>query len=248
MLESPSRTLMSSGRDEPVADGGSAGHSRFAYVLLASLQQIEENTFTAGYLFQTYVQQAGGGGIGLEQGPQKSPIMNSGHQWGDFVFARKAGFKPIIGLDQPHTGNNGDTADTEPSRTDHGKGRTDSGNPDDHPGGVEADREAIKIKDVLNKYADAYNMRDADALGQIWPGLPAKTRENIDNAFKSASSISMTLRVTTPVISADGQSATVRAQFTQLYTPRGGSPQPQNGDNTFTLRKKNGIWTITDKK
>ena len=38
MLGSPSRTLMSSGRDEPVADNGSAGHSKFAYALLKSLQ------------------------------------------------------------------------------------------------------------------------------------------------------------------------------------------------------------------
>src|SRR5262249_35801253 len=196
MLESPSRTLMSSGRDEPVADDGSAGHSRFAYVLLASLQQIQEDTFTAGYLFQTYVQQAVGGELGSEQVPQYSPIMNSGHQWGDFVFSRKAGFKPIIALDQGHTGNNGDTDGTEPSRNDHGKGRPDSGNPDSHPGGVDADREAIK--DVLHKYAEAFKARDADALKQVWPGLPYA---KLDNSFKLARSISMTLEPETPTIS-----------------------------------------------
>jgi uncharacterized caspase-like protein len=247
MLESPSRTLMSSGRDEPVADDGSAGHSRFAYVLLASMQQIQEDTFTAGYLFQTYVQQAVGGELGSEQVPQYSPIMNSGHQWGDFVFSRKPGFKPIIGLDQGHAGNNGDTTGTDSSNTDDGRHRTDGDHPPDNHSTGDAD--ADRIKDVLNRYADAYNMRDAGILGQIWPGLPARTRTTLDNAFKSASSISMSLRVATPAVSPDGQSATARAQFTEIYTPRdGGAQPPRSGDLTFTLRKKNGNWTITDIK
>ena len=247
MLESPSRTLMSSGRDEPVADDGSAGHSRFAYVLLASLQQIQEDTFTAGYLFQTYVQQAVGGELGSEQVPQYSPIMNSGHQWGDFVFSRKAGFKPIIGLDG-HAGNNGDASGTDPSNTDDGRHRTDGDHlPDNHHSTGDADSDQEAIRNVLNRYSDAYNTRDASVLGQIWPGLPARTRTTLDNAFKSASSINMTLRVATPAV--DGQSATARAQFTELYTPRDGSAQPaRSGDLTFTLRKKNGIWTITDIK
>jgi len=41
MMSSKSRNLMSSGADEPVADGGTAGHSVFAGALLASLHQMD---------------------------------------------------------------------------------------------------------------------------------------------------------------------------------------------------------------
>jgi TonB family protein len=86
MMGSPSRTLMSSGRDEPVADNGSGGHSKFAYALLKSLQLIDQDEFTAGYLFQNYIQTWVAGSS--EQVPQYTIIPNSGHAFGDFVFSR----------------------------------------------------------------------------------------------------------------------------------------------------------------
>jgi len=86
MMESPSRTLMSSGRDEPVADNGSEGHSKFAYALLKSLQRIDQDEFTAGYLFQNYIQTWVAGSS--DQVPQYTIIPNSGHAFGDFVFSR----------------------------------------------------------------------------------------------------------------------------------------------------------------
>ena len=42
---------MSSGGDEPVADNGAPGHSIFAWAILKSLRQIEEDTFTGEDLF-----------------------------------------------------------------------------------------------------------------------------------------------------------------------------------------------------
>jgi hypothetical protein len=96
MLSSPSRTLMSSGRDEPVADNGCDGHSKFACALLKSLQVIDQEEFTAGYLFQNYIQISVAGTS--EQVPQYSVIPNSGHEYGDFVFSRKVtGLGPLPG-------------------------------------------------------------------------------------------------------------------------------------------------------
>jgi hypothetical protein len=86
LLESPSRTLMASGRDEPVADDGKDGHSIFAYALIESLIQIEEQEFTALELFERYVQPVVAGGS--EQVPQYNVIQNSGHEHGEFVFSR----------------------------------------------------------------------------------------------------------------------------------------------------------------
>jgi hypothetical protein len=109
MLESMSRTLMASGRDEPVADSGSGGHSKFAYVLLESLQRIDQKEFTAGYLFQNYVQTWVGGSS--NQVPQYSVIPDSGHAYGDFVFSRSGKVEPAglidkLPLDTPPKKNN----------------------------------------------------------------------------------------------------------------------------------------------
>jgi TPR repeat protein len=89
MLTSRSRTLMASGGDEPVSDGGPDGHSVFAYAVLHSLQQTSEPVFTASDLFYGSVRQQVAGRS--SQLPQYSIIRNSSHDDGDFVFTRKVG-------------------------------------------------------------------------------------------------------------------------------------------------------------
>ena len=86
MLTSRSRTLMASGGDEPVSDGGPDGHSVFAYAVLRSLQQTGEAVFTASDLFYGSVRQQVAGRS--SQLPQYSIIRNSSHDDGDFVFTR----------------------------------------------------------------------------------------------------------------------------------------------------------------
>jgi tetratricopeptide (TPR) repeat protein len=89
MLKSKSRNLMSSGGDEPVADSGAPGHSVFAWAILESLRQMEDDNFTAADLFQRFIQPGVGGRS--DQLPQYSLIRNSGHEYGDFVFSRSSG-------------------------------------------------------------------------------------------------------------------------------------------------------------
>ncbi len=86
-LKSKSRTLMSSGGDEPVADSGAPGHSVFAGVILDSLREMEEDNFTAAYLVERFIKPRVGGRS--DQLPQYSVILNSGHDGGDFVFSRQ---------------------------------------------------------------------------------------------------------------------------------------------------------------
>jgi hypothetical protein len=88
MLASKSRTLMASGGNEPVSDTGSAGHSVFASALLAALQKIDQDAFTAGDLFHNFIEQQVAGRS--DQVPRYSLIRNSNHDDGDFVFTRKA--------------------------------------------------------------------------------------------------------------------------------------------------------------
>jgi hypothetical protein len=86
MMEKPSRTLMASGGNEPVADGGGSGHSVFASAFLKALKETEKNIFTAEELFH------GRGSVKemvagkSDQVPEYNTIKNSGHDGGDFVF------------------------------------------------------------------------------------------------------------------------------------------------------------------
>lgn len=86
MLKARSRTLLSSGGDEPVADNGQDGHSVFAYALLQALQRKDDPLFTASDLFYTSVRQQVAGRS--EQLPQYAIIRNSNSDDGDFVFRR----------------------------------------------------------------------------------------------------------------------------------------------------------------
>ena len=87
MLSSKSRNLMSSGGDEPVADSGAPGHSVFAWAVLQSLRQMNDDEFTAADVFYNFIQPRVGGKS--EQLPQYSWIRNSGHDAGDFIFVRQ---------------------------------------------------------------------------------------------------------------------------------------------------------------
>ncbi|HLL70596.1 MAG TPA: caspase family protein [Pyrinomonadaceae bacterium] len=87
MMAGKSRTLMASGGDEPVADGGGGGrHSVFASALLRGLREMEKDQFTAAELFRTYVEESVAGRA--RQTPEYNPLRNSGHESGDFVFVR----------------------------------------------------------------------------------------------------------------------------------------------------------------
>jgi hypothetical protein len=86
-----SRTLMASGGNEPVADGGGDGHSVFARVFLTGLTKMERNSFTGAELFRDFVQERVAGKA--DQTPEYNPLRNSGHESGDFVFVRKQAAK-----------------------------------------------------------------------------------------------------------------------------------------------------------
>jgi hypothetical protein len=51
MLSARSRTLMASGGNEPVTDGGGSGHSVFADAVLGGLNAITRESFSAEELF-----------------------------------------------------------------------------------------------------------------------------------------------------------------------------------------------------
>lgn len=87
LQEKPSRVLIASGGNEPVADAGGKGHSIFAEVLIAALKNPERPTFTAGEMLTNRIREAVAGRA--EQTPEYKIIRNSGHDSGDFIFVRK---------------------------------------------------------------------------------------------------------------------------------------------------------------
>ena len=88
VLSETSRTILSSGGDEPVADAGGNGHSIFAQALLDGLTQMDDNRFTAGDLYETYVKRKVAGRS--DQDPHYFPVARSGDSGGDFVFFRQS--------------------------------------------------------------------------------------------------------------------------------------------------------------
>ncbi|HEX8070302.1 MAG TPA: caspase family protein [Pyrinomonadaceae bacterium] len=101
MAAGHSRTLMASGGNEPVADGGGGGHSVFAGALLRGLAQMERPQFTATELFRDFVEQSVAGRA--QQTPEYNPLRNSGHEAGDFVFV-KTGAQGVATTTQPQGG------------------------------------------------------------------------------------------------------------------------------------------------
>ncbi len=87
MKKRSSRTLMASGGNEPVADGGGEGHSIFARAFINALSNPEHKEFTAEQLFYDQIKERVAGSA--EQVPEYNIIKNSGHEGGDFVFIQK---------------------------------------------------------------------------------------------------------------------------------------------------------------
>ncbi|MCL5978219.1 MAG: SUMF1/EgtB/PvdO family nonheme iron enzyme [Nitrospirae bacterium] len=85
MAERPSRTLMASGGNEPVADSGGGKHSVFAAAFLKALNEAtDKGAFTAEELFHGRVKEIVAGKS--DQVPEYNNVKNSGHEGGDFVF------------------------------------------------------------------------------------------------------------------------------------------------------------------
>ena len=87
MSQRGSRTLMASGGNEPVSDGGGGDHSIFAQSLINGLQQTSQKIFTAEELFSRHIKESVAGKS--DQVPEYSIIRNSGHDGGDFIFIKQ---------------------------------------------------------------------------------------------------------------------------------------------------------------
>ncbi len=83
----PSRTVLTSGGEQPVLDAGGGGHSIFARVFMQILREndkVLDGTALYGALFDPVRQTAAK--YKVSQEPRYSQIVDAGHLNGEFLF------------------------------------------------------------------------------------------------------------------------------------------------------------------
>jgi hypothetical protein len=103
--------------------------------------------------------------------------------------------------------------------------------------------ESTAVRDVIGKYAQAFDDKNADALRQIWPGMGEKYAE-YKKSFDNAKAQHLDVTIQTVQISDDRQQATVATSVTTNYTPKGSKVMKRSDQAQFDLVKQNGTWVI----
>jgi serine/threonine-protein kinase len=105
-------------------------------------------------------------------------------------------------------------------------------------------------RDVINRYEQAFQQRNIDAVRAIWPGIDKKKYDKLKNTFDRE--IALHVRVQIEVqrmdvaIGPGGQRATITALVVQRHMPEGGAPRSRQDETVFQLSKTNGIWVISN--
>jgi len=102
------------------------------------------------------------------------------------------------------------------------------------------------VRAVIQKYVQAFDQKDADALRQIWPNM-GPLYAKYKRSFEVASSIREQLDIESVDLSGDGTKAVVKGQITQDFTPKGDKTKRVKNATVFHLAKSNsGTWVIID--
>ena len=98
---------------------------------------------------------------------------------------------------------------------------------------------------MIQRYLDAFEHRDADALQQVWPKMGDRY-SRFKTSFATASSIRMKLDSEQIDIAAGGDTAVATTVIAQDYTAKGQSTRSIRDRTVFKLSKSNGTWRIDD--
>lgn len=99
---------------------------------------------------------------------------------------------------------------------------------------------------AVQRYADAFERRDVDALRQVWPTMPPADYGKFKSSFSVASGIQLQVANEKVELGADGATAIVNADITRSYTPKGDKPLVSRDHTVFHLVKSKGAWVIKD--
>jgi hypothetical protein len=111
------------------------------------------------------------------------------------------------------------------------------------PPAVDFQEVRSEVRSVIQRYIDAFEHRDADALQQVWPTLGDRYSK-YKNSFASASSIRMKLQTEQIDIAPDAATAVATTVIAQDYTPKGQRTRSIQDRTVFKLSKSNGTWRI----
>ena len=221
MLERKSRNIMSSGGDEPVQDNdgtwGPSNHSVFANVLLRNLVDPPGNEFTASELFSHVALQVA---ARSRQTPTYSPIRNSLHDEGDFVFYR-------IGTASPGEVQPLPRVSLSPLLP------------------VDPEKDAIEVS--LSKYEDAYASMDMRLMKEVWPSLSRAQEKALSQATRAPGLKAVKVQLKNKVATHDGDTAKVDCDQWMVYTWVGRRQPPQVNSVEIQLAKnQQGSWLVTN--
>jgi ketosteroid isomerase-like protein len=111
------------------------------------------------------------------------------------------------------------------------------------------ERDEGAIRTLVNRYAQAFDARDADALLKIWPNMGNKKYKEFKNTFAAVSDFQMQVDLGSIDISGTGETATANAVLSQAVTLKGGGSdqgKAHRGSAVFELTKSNGSWIINN--
>jgi serine/threonine-protein kinase len=103
------------------------------------------------------------------------------------------------------------------------------------------------VRSVVQRFFQAFEQRNPDALRQVWPGLPQQRYDRYKGSFEHVSAITIQILNESVKMSSDGTSATVSVQSQEEETPKGEKKARLFKPLwTFQLIKKDGTWHIAD--
>jgi serine/threonine protein kinase len=104
-----------------------------------------------------------------------------------------------------------------------------------------------EIKKLVQSYFTAYERRDADAMRQVWPGMPANKYATFKGTFELMTQAAIQINNESVKIGPDGNSAVISVQTQMQLTAKGEKkPKKYPAPWTFQMAKKNGVWFIVD--
>ena len=101
---------------------------------------------------------------------------------------------------------------------------------------------------AVQRYTDAFDQRDAEALRQVWPTMTPQDYGKFKSSFSGASGIQLQVENEKVELGVDGATAVVNADITRNYIPKAKGEKPLlSRDHTiFHLVKNKGAWVIKD--
>ena len=101
------------------------------------------------------------------------------------------------------------------------------------------------VRAAVQRYSQAFEQRDANALREIWPNMGDKY-SGFRSSFENARSIRIRVAIQGVELDSNGGTAVAKALVSLDYTPKGAKSNSRTDTAVFHLAKSNGAWIITD--